>query len=164
MKNSVFTYDRRKIDGYDVTDYTSYYYGGLLELFKQFPDYFSLYSVHIDEKIENISYELYDSVDYSDVILACNNDVFLWSTPYNSDIIYEQVSSLVGLITKELDFAELQGNDKFAAIIERIEEKINIENTNRMTITVPTPKKISLLLSMVKDYRKTHKLELEEPE
>jgi len=163
MKNNIYKYDRREIGGFDVTDYTSYYYGGVLDLFKQYPTYFTLYSVDIDEKVENISYDLYGSTDFADVILAANNNVFLWSSPYNSEIMYEKTVALTGLITKELDFAELQGNENFKDIIERIEEKINLENTNRKTITVPTPKKINILLSIVKDYRAENHLILEEP-
>jgi len=164
MKNNIYKYDRRQIDGYDVTDYTSYYYGGVIDLFKEYPSYFTLYSVDIDEKVENISYELYGSTDYADVILAANNDVFLWAAPYNSDIMYDKTIALTGLIIKELDFAELQGNEDFKEILNRIEEKVNLENTNRKTITVPTPKKINILLSIVKDYRANNHLILEEPE
>ena len=165
MKNSVFTYDRREIGGYDVTDYTSYYYGGIVELFKQFPNYFSLYSIEVDQKIEEISYELYGSVDYADIILAANNNVFLWSSPYNSDITYDQTQALTGIIIKELDFGEYQDNTtNLGKIIDAIGNRVNTENTNRKTITVPTPKKLNTLLAMVNDYRKNNRMLLDEPE
>jgi len=168
MKNSVFTYDRREIDGYNVTDYTSYYYGGLLELFKQFPDYFSLYSIEVDQKIEEISYELYGSVDYADIILAANNNVFLWSSPYNSDITYDQTIALTGIISKELDYNELQDGSEARANLERVIDnignKVNTENTNRKSITVPKPKKLNTLLAIINNYRKDNRMLLDEPE
>ena len=163
MINSVYTYNTRVLDGYQVNDYTSFYYGGLIELFKQYADYFTSYEAEIDQKVEEISYELYKSVDYADFILASNNDVFLWNMSYNTDIVLDQASSLQTIIKNELnDFA--QSSEDLIDVFNNITNNTEILNTNKIVLTVPKPEKLNALLSIVETYRKNNAITLEEPE
>jgi len=161
MKNSLYKYDRRVIDGLNVTDYTSIYYGKMLELFKSKPDYFMTYEMQMDEKLEGISYKLYKSENYADIILAANNDVFLWNMFYNSDIIMDQVSSLHTIIKKELDLNATLTEDALS-IFDNISVTIEDINSKRKSITVPKPEKLNALISLIDKNREDNRITLEE--
>lgn len=157
MVNSVYKFDRRVVYDYDVTDYTSVYYGQLRELFKQYPDFFMIYKADVDDKVENISYDLYGSEDYADVILASNGSVHLWGMAYNNDVVLEQVSSLEKIIRKELDITE-DSPEYLMEVFYSIEEKVNKLNSAKRDLTVPKPSKLNIILSIIDRYREDNKV------
>lgn len=152
MKNSVYKFDKRIVNNIEVTDYTSVYYGKLLELFKQFPDFFMTYTADIDDKLENISYNLYGSENYADIILAANSNTFLWNMTYNNDVVLEHVSSLQRIIIKELNIDE-NSSQAIIDVFNKIEDDINDLNSRRRELTVVKPEKLNSLLSMIDTYR-----------
>jgi len=161
MKNTLYKYDRRIVDNLDVTDYTSVYYGKMLELFKSMPDYFMTYEMQMDEKLEGISYKLYKSENYADIILAANNDVFLWSMFYNSDIIMDQADNLHTIIRKELDLNATLTEDVLS-VFNTISVTIEDINSKRKSITVPKPEKLNALISLIDKNREDNRITLEE--
>jgi len=151
MINSVYTYDKMIREGYEVNDYTSVYYGGLLEVFNQYPNYFTSYKINIDDKMESISYDLYGSENYADVILASNNDVFLWNMPYNTDIVLDQLESFTNIIKNELGEGNI--NQDILEVFSSIEDENNFLNSKKRDITVPKSSKLNEVLALINNYR-----------
>lgn len=157
MQNTLYTYDRRIVNDIDVTDFTSVYYGKMLELFESYPDYFMTYEIEIDDKLENVSYRLYGSTDYADIILAANNDVFLWNMPYSSDITIEESNLLQKLLSSELKVTE-DSSDELLDIFDSIDEGITLKNTRKRIMTVPKPDKINSLISIINRSREENRV------
>ena len=152
MNNTAYTYPTRKISLKTVRDYTAVYYGGLSDIFDQYPDYFMYYDIIDDEKLENISYKLYGSEDYADIILAINNEVFLWGLPYGSDIIYDQQDTYVSLLEASLNVYS-SGNSDFEAIAEEIGVTLDQENSSKRIYKVPKSKSINNVITLINNYR-----------
>ena len=155
MKNSTYKYTSTLTDSdnlYEVKDYTSIYYGGLEELFKQYSDYFDTYELSMDQKIEEVSYELYKSVDYSDLILSINSDVFLWGMFYNEDIIIEKTNIIETYIRNNINRNIVDLDKK----IEEIAESISDYNNRSKIILVPKETKLNTVLKLVSEYRKNN--------
>jgi len=152
MKNTVYTYDLFDRSDYRVVDYTSRYYGSISKFFKQYNNYFTVYILEDDEKLEDVSYRLYDTTDYADLILAINEDVFLWNVPYNQDINLEQSNILSKSIMNGVDTIGI--DDKKRNIISEI-AKDNIERLNELkrNILVPKNEYLSTVLGLVERYR-----------
>jgi len=163
MENSVFKYTRRIEKDFDVTDYTTVYYGKLLELYQNYPTFFTSYEMKIDQKMEEISYELYGSVDYADLILSANNDVFLWGMSYNTDIVIDQSDALKIIIRNELNIPNEGVTESLLEVFDIIENNVDLSNSRRRTITVPKPEKLNTILSLVDDYRTENSIKLAEP-
>jgi len=157
MINKVYTYDTFDRYDYNVKDYTSRYYGYLSKYLQQYPEYFFSYSVEDDEKMENISYKFYKSVDYADLVLAINEDVFLWNVPYNQDVNNNQAELLTKILLNSADLLGINTVEK-----EKIEKlaKDGIEEGNSLkrNILLPRPEYLSTVLSLIEKYRDKYNL------
>lgn len=157
MYNCIYKFDRRVVNSIEVTDYTSVYYGALIEVFKSYPDYFMVYETSTDEKIENISYNLYGSENYADIILLSSGIIFLWGSNYNSDVILEQSEAFQRVIVNELNIENNSSQD-IIDVFNGIDDKISDINSKKKILTVPKPENLNMLLSIVDNYREKNRL------
>jgi len=157
MKNTVYTYDTFERYNYEVTDYTSIYYGNISEYLKQYSEYFMSYKLKDDEKLENVSYSFYQTTDYADLILAINQDVFLWNVPYNQDINIDRAEILAKSLLNASDLINMNTNEK-DRIINMATISIDESNELKRHILIPKPDYISTIISLVENYKKQYYL------
>lgn len=151
MTNAVYKYSQLETNLKTHRDYTSVYYGGLFELLQNYKSYFMNYSVADDEKIENISYALYGSENYADVILLVNNEVFLWGLPYNSDVLYEQTETMEKFLRNQLNMSSESVD--FEDIMEQYKLELESTNSIKRTFRVPKPESMNDVLRIINKYR-----------
>lgn len=155
MINSTYTYDRlTSSDSYSVTDFTSFYYGGLEELFNQYPDLFEYVTLDDDMKIEIVAYNRYGSENFADVILACNAEVFLWSMPYSSDVLAEVKEALQRIFITELGISsgDVRFED-FEIFLDYINDDVEDRNTKKRIFRLPIKEKMSDVMNLIGAYR-----------
>lgn len=157
MNNSVYTYERMNVLDYNVVDFTSYYYGSISRFLKQYSNFFEVYTLHDDEKLEEISYRFYETTDYADLILAINEDVFLWNVPYNEDINIERYEILRRVLSNNTDIAgSLESKQERIDILSRgmIEDSEKLKRN----ILIPKNEYISNIIGLVEKYREIYNL------
>ena len=157
MKNSVIDYKERTFKDFKFRDYTSIYFGALLTELNKYPHYFEFIDVVEDDKLENIAYQLYGSENYSDVILLCNNENFLWSFPYNQDILMEQLEALVRNLKVELNITENPNQVRdFLNLRNEIYERLDEANSRKRRMRIPKPEFLADILGIIANYKNTN--------
>lgn len=87
MINTMLKYDKIIINGLELEDYTSKKYYNIHFMEELSDDaYVDYYQLQNDEKIETVSYKLYNSPDYWDMLLLINNMSPLFDMTYNYDL------------------------------------------------------------------------------
>jgi len=157
MQNTVYTYDTLTSSDYEVADFTSRYYGNISKFLRQYSNYFTVYKLEDDEKIENVSYNLFNTTDYADLILAINEDTFLWNVPYNQDINAEQSELLAKIMLNSSDIINMNMYEK-NAIMQIAQGSIDRLNEYKRNILVPKNEFISTVIGLVERYRQTYNL------
>lgn len=160
MQNTVYTYDTLASKDYEVADFTSRYYGNISKFLKQYSNYFTIYKLDDDEKIENVSYKLFNTTNYADLILAINEDTFLWNVPYNQDINAEQAELLAKVMLNSSDIANMDTYEK-NAMIQIAQNSIDTLNEYKRNILVPKNEFISTVIGLVERYRQTYNLNIQ---
>ena len=153
MVNTVYEYNQRETDGFSLRDWTSTYYGGLETMFANYPDYFEFIEIDMNEKMEVVSWNRYGSVDYADVILACNSENYLWSMPYSNDIVIEHSDNIKQYIEQNLSLIDPSGLDEE---LEPILGIVDQENSEKKRFRVPTTNSIVAVVNLIETYRKTN--------
>lgn len=95
MKNTILNYELENVqidlgftDDVNVRDYFSKDIK-IFNLFNEHQDLFVTYQIENDDKIERISYELYGTTDYWDILLMLNDRSPLFEIPYGYDPIHD---------------------------------------------------------------------------
>ena len=96
MVNTILKYDYEDLGDYIVSDYTSKkidLYNILQEMKDNntLSDYFDIYRMMDDDKLERISYSIYGTTDYWDILLQLNDRNPLFEMSYNLDTIVDSV-------------------------------------------------------------------------
>jgi hypothetical protein len=162
MKNTVFEYEwnDKKNDFY--RDYTSYFFSELRNKFKEHPEWFTIYTVETDERPEVIAYKLYEDEDYADIILIVNEMNFIWDTPYNSDVLFEQTNTYLNYIKTELGFDNVEIPIELIDDMDKIEDmvKTSISSTNdaRRNITIPKPDYLWKVINEIDEYKNQYRI------
>ena len=158
MFNTVYNYNSREYENFEFQDYTSIYFGDLEKTIKDYPQYFEFIEVSDDDKIENISYQRYGSENYADLILACNTENFLWSTPYNQDVMLDYLDSIMNMINVSLNI-EVKSDDisqDYLDLKESIHNNIENENSQKRKFRVPKVEYISNVINIINNYKSQH--------
>ena len=96
MINTILKYDYEDLGDYIVSDYTSKkidLYNILQEMKDNntLSEYFDIYRMMDDDKLERISYSIYGTTDYWDILLQLNDRNPLFEMSYNLDTIVDSV-------------------------------------------------------------------------
>ena len=117
MINTLLTYDLEELDEFIVSDYTSKKVD-IYNLFQEMKDngtladFLEVYRISDDDKLERISYSIYGTPDYWDILLQINDRNPLFQMPYNLDTTFEIAEAMwVGTKCGEdaRDVSALQG-------------------------------------------------------
>ncbi len=156
MRNMILKYEMQEIDNYIVSDYTSTkidIYNFLYEFQENgtFGDFFDLYRISDDDKLERISYSLYGTPDYWDVLLQLNDRNPLFDLPYNLDTLIEFSEEFWNNYSNNIYFqSPLISNILQERIDEEI-EKMKERNEIYRYIYVIKPSKINEFVKILRD-------------
>jgi hypothetical protein len=157
MINSVFTFNNLQRENKIVRDYTGYYFNELENFLKAYDDYFEIIDVDENTKIEKLSYDLYGDENYADLILAVNNENFLWSSPYDQDVILNTSESILRKFANELNLETFDETESYRDFADKVKEEIENQNSHKKYFKVPKKDKLMDVLSLISTYKNNHK-------
>jgi ribosome-interacting GTPase 1 len=156
MINTVFTYDKMIRNGKIVPDYTSYWFTNLKDYLENYDNYFTIVSIPENEKIENLAYKLFGSENYADLILAINDENFLWSSPYNQDVLNKMSDAVLLEFLNQLNLDSFNENLSYLDFKQKIEESIDNTNSQKKYFKVPKPENLSDVISLINNYKQQY--------
>lgn len=94
MNNTILNYNLDELDEFIVPDYFSKNID-LYNILQEFQnngilaEYVQMYRIADDDKLERISYDIYGTTDYWDLLLQINDRQPLFDMPYSLDVIID---------------------------------------------------------------------------
>jgi hypothetical protein len=152
MKNTIITYNKRDIDEYSVSDYFSKNIS-IADILFQYPNLLAIYNTTNGDKLERISYELYGTTNYWDILLMLNKRDPLFEIPYDFDIIYDLTEAQLAKYVELSSSIELTDERK-EAIREQIFQEAQEANESYRTLYVVKKDKIGDALFILKSLGK----------
>lgn len=155
MKQKIYNFNKK--DGYigdvkyEVSDYFQFYHTGLETVIPD--DMLVITQRHNNERSEVLAYELLESADLSDTILAINNDVYLWDSPYDNDMFEAVVDVIFTYIEKV--YKTTMSDKERIRYQEIAREYVEADDTMLRNIIVPQKEEIQKVSRMLKDTLKT---------
>lgn len=156
MTNSILNYQYEELDEFIVPNYFSKkidVYTVLSELIANgtLGDYMQTYRISDDDKLERISYDIYGTTNYWDMLLQLNDKQPLFEMPYSLDTIMDSTNEFWTYYSEFLYFqSPLDGVDLQRLIdaeIEIMKEKTEVYRF----IYVVKPTKIQEFLKILRD-------------
>lgn len=143
MKNSILKYDYREINDMNVQDYTSFDVTQINDFIIEFTElgYFDWYKTDDDDKLERISYELYGTSEYWDLLLLINWRNPLIDMSYNFDVISDIADSIVQDYSAQYSNGELP--EQHAEQLKSMyENKLTQRNEELRALRIVIPNKL----------------------
>ena len=159
MRQKIYNFDK-KIGSlgdikFEVSDYFQYYHTGIEELIVD--DMLYITDRNNNERSEVLAYEFFESADLSDTILALNNDVYLWDTPYDNDM-YETSIDLIMEYIKKKNKTRMNID-----VEERYQEiaRAHVSDDDSMlrSVIIPRQEYVQKISRVIKDYLKSRIVE-----
>lgn len=152
MKNTLMKYNKEEVNfatkdlgEVNVSDYFSreVHLSDITSQIENYSTYTATYRVQNDDKIERISYELYGTTDYWDILMMINSRDPLFGMPYNFDSISDNSTSFVdNYIQNNYNPAPLPSVTRINELKEEFLNKFDLDNEGKRYITVIKPSKM----------------------
>lgn len=130
MKNSLLNFDSEDLGQFVVRDYFSANIN-IWEIFNEHKSMFEVYRIEDDDKIERISYELYGTTDYWDILIMLNDRSPLFEMPYNYDLLQnhaeEFINKYIHFVYSEASLADNNRKEELTAEMLNV----NLENNEK---------------------------------
>ena len=154
MKNTMISYNtetiKTKENTIEVVDYFSKdVYIADLKDDPEIKDLLRVIRIQDDDTFEKISYRLYNSSNYWDIILLLNNRDPLFSISYNFDVLENSAEQRLKKITK--DYKKKPLSKEYVSLMKEgyLEEEIQ-DNEKMRILSVPRPEQINSLIMILK--------------
>jgi hypothetical protein len=157
MKNSILKYDLDEVTinlGFATEVKVRDYFSKDVKVFSIFDahiDLFATYQIENDDKIERISYELYGTTDYWDILLLLNDRSPLFEMPYGYDLIHDFAQNRIDIYKNFIYSHAPLLNDRADVLFEELSEELLVKNENTRTIYVVKPSRMNDFISILKD-------------
>jgi len=162
MINNVFEFDTFERENKVVRDFSSIYFTDLNDELANYDSMFTLIDITEDERLENVSYSLYGDENLSDLLLAVNDENYIWSSPLNTDIVLAQGDILLKEIANNLNIHSYDENLDYQDLKSKILEMIDNRNSKRKKIKVPRIENLGDVINIVNDYKRKYQESIEE--
>lgn len=156
MKNTILDFDYEEIEltdewTADVSDYFSKDIS-IWDLWENVQDYIQTYKIQNNDKLERISYELYGTTDYWDILALLNQRDPLFQMPYDYTTLYENASNYLNqYIYYIYSHAPLNDTERIQELLDEfINDFDEVNETNRY-IYIIKPSKIGEFIKLLKD-------------
>lgn len=160
MKNTVLNFDKEEVN-LNTTEFKdvniSNYFSKDINVYNiltdddNINDYIDTYKMSDDDRLERISYDLYGTTDYWDILMLINERSSLFEMSYNFDVISEDNTSFVDNYFNSIySQAPLLNAERIEALSsEYLTDNVSKNETYRY-INVVKPSKITQFLTLLK--------------
>ncbi len=158
MKQKIYNFKKR--DGYigdvkySVSDYFNFYHTGIEKLIPD--DMLMITERYNNERSEVLAYEFLGNENLSDTLLAINNDVYLWDSPYDNDMFEESVDVIYNYI-KKVHKSDVDA-DTDAKFLEVAREHVNIDDSMLRNVIIPKKEQVQKINRIIKDKLKENEV------
>lgn len=156
MKNTLISYNTESIKTkektIEVMDYFSKdVYIADLKDDPEIKDLLRVIRVQDDDTFEKISYRLYNSSNYWDIILLLNNRDPLFDTAYNFDVLEKYSEDRLQDIVNDYTKKENPLDEEYQAVLkDKYLDEAMQENEKMRILSVPRPEQINSLIMILK--------------
>lgn len=156
MKNTLISYNTESIKTkqktIEVRDYFSKeVYIADLKDDPEIKDLLRVIRVQDDDTFEKISYRLYNSSNYWDIILLLNNRDPLFDTAYNFDVLEKYSEDRLQDIVNDYAKKENPLDEEYQAVLkDKYLDEAMQENEKMRILSVPRPEQINSLIMILK--------------
>lgn len=151
MTNTLLKFDFEEVGDYIVSDYFSKnikLFEFITEQIKK--EYFISYRLEDNDKIERISYELYGTTDYWDLILLINEREALCGNTYDFETCTANVESYINKYNIDVYSNNNITNKRKEELLQEFYEKYKLRNENNRYLYVIIPSKLQNFLKIIK--------------
>ena len=145
-----------------LNDYFTYYTGGVQSIINDNLDAFAFTKRLDNERPEQIAHDLYTNKNLSDMIIALNNQNYLFGAPMDGDTYLTAIDFRYAYVEKLMNDrlnSKYDNNQESIDIIkERVEESIDKINENSKRIIIPTTSAYQAVLKNIDKYFKSRKV------
>lgn len=135
---------------YTVKDYFQYYTISVEDIIEDNPNLYLSTERYENERTEILTYKLFGNENLSDVILAINNNVYLWDTPASADSVYAAVEGRMRYL--ETQFKTAMSTEEIAKWENIFEEQLLAEETAKRTVILPEAASMQKVIRSIRKY------------
>lgn len=159
MKNTILNYDIEELildDSeqvtYEIPNYFSQkiFIADLADTIDDWDDFLDTYRMTDNDKLERVSYELYGTPDYWDIILMVNERNPLFDMPYDFDTLSDETSSFINNYANFIYIDAPLDQERVDALTEDYVNASLEENEKFRYISVVKPSRISEFILLLK--------------
>lgn len=151
MQNTLIKFEKEEVQDFIVSDYFS----RKINLSSIITDdikkeYFTTYQIDENDKIERISYEIYKSTDYWDLLILINSLDSLSDMPYDFDTYSDSVDKFLSDYSNKVYSNKPLNSTRLQELKDEFYESTRIKNEKFRYIYVIKPIKMQDFLKMIK--------------
>lgn len=156
MTNTLLNYELEELDEFIVPDYFSKKID-LYNLIQEFTDegtlgyYLSTYKIADDDKLERISYDIYGTTNYWDILLQLNDKNPLFELPYSLDTIIDGSEEHWNNYSNLLYFQAPLKSEVLQLLINEEIEKMKEQNEKYRFLYIIKTTKMQEFLKLLRD-------------
>jgi len=156
MTNSILTYDTEELDEFIVSDYFSKDVD-LYNILQEFSDmgtladYMQIYRISDDDKLERISYDIYGTTAYWDILLQLNDRIPLFEMPYSLDTLIDSSDEFWANYSEQVYFQAPLNSTVLQNLIDDEIEKMKEQNEIYRYIYIIKPTKLQEFLKILRE-------------
>lgn len=156
MINTLLTYELEELDEFIVSDYTSKKVD-IYNLFQEMKDngtltdFLEVYRIADDDKLERISYSIYGTTDYWDILLQLNDRNPLFQMPYNLDATFEIAEAMWNNYSDNVYFQSPLDSNLLQSLIDDEIEKLKEKNEVYRFIYIIKKSKMNEFLKILRE-------------
>lgn len=156
MNNTVLNYNLEELDEFIVSDYFSKKID-LYNILQEFADsgilseYVQMYRISDDDKLERISYDIYGTTDYWDLLLQINDTQPLFGMPYSLDVIIDSANEYWEKYSKDVYFQPPVNSAVISALVNDEIEVSKERNESIRFIYIIKPTKLQEFLKILRE-------------
>ena len=156
MINTLLTYELEELDEFIVSDYTSKKVD-IYNLFQEMKDngtladFLEVYRISDDDKLERISYSIYGTPDYWDILLQINDRNPLFQMPYNLDITFEIAEAMWNNYSDNVYFQSPLDSNLLQSLIDEEIERLKEKNEFYRFIYIIKTSKMNEFLKILRE-------------
>lgn len=156
MQNALLNYTLEELDEFVVPDYFSKKID-LYNLIQEFTEantlgyYLATYKIADDDKLERISYDIYGTTNYWDILLQLNDKNPLFELPYSLDTIIYGSEEYWNDYANFLYFQAPLNSEILNNLIDEEIEKMKEQNEKYRFLYIIKPTKIQEFLKLLRD-------------
>ena len=151
MQNTLIKFDTKEVDDYIVSDYFSRkinLYSIITDDVKK--EYFVTYQIQDNDKIERISYEIYKTTDYWDLLILINSLDTISDMPYDFDTYTGSTDDFLNPYYNSIYSNSPLNAQRLQELKDEFYETKRISNEKFRYINVIRPSKMQDFLKLIK--------------